>query len=464
MARKARARVIDFEKVFTPREEAQIEERFNETVAKMREWGVNVHFNTLPGLQESYPERPQADLSGIKPIVLEHLRDLAMRLRKQEGYWSQFVALSKAYHTHLGADVDGVLKELWHEAWRQKGKAVTPAKKGEDPEAGGDRKTSWTLDELWDTEFPDLQFLVDTLIPEGLSLLVAAPKVGKSYWLATLIVCLLGDVAPFGKEGLKPRGCDVLLITPDDPSARRLQKRITSIAEDLGLNRGDLKYNLVIEEEWAPIEDGGAEDLDAWLIEHPNTKAVFIDTLDRLRSGGNGSNWMKADEHAMAALKAVADARGVTIVGTHHDRKNKDTDDVLDVVSGGRKITGGVDAILVVTRARNSPYAKLQLIGRDVEDVEYHMAFDYPVWTLGDKVQDGDATPTQRTRKDEVLDVLREDGQAMTAEAVHKALAKAGTSMTLDNVRKVLTRLKEDGKAVRIPRVDGRKGGYRAAL
>ncbi len=446
---RAEPRVIDFTDCdrWHPKKEVQY-------------WLDNhVHWNTLGGRQESYPKRPQADLTGIKPIVLEHLRELAMKLRNQDGFYSQFVALSESYHTYLGDDVDGVLRRLWREAWE--GTTVTPP---EPAIAGGDRKTTWTLDELWNTTFPQLQFLVDTLIPEGLSLLVAAPKVGKSYWLATLIVCLLGEVAPFGKADLKPRGCDVLLITPDDPSARRLQNRIMSIAEDLGLNRDDLKYNLTIEEEWAPIEDGGAEDLDAWLLEHPDCKAVFIDTLDRLREGTNGHNWQKADEQAMAALKAIADARGVTIVGTHHDRKNKDSDDVLDVVSGGRKITGGVDAILVLKRPRNSPYAQLQVIGRDVEDVEYHMAFDYPVWAMGDKVQDGDATPTQRTRKDEVFDVLRENGQAMTAEAVHTALAKAGTSMTLDNVRKVLTRLKDDGKAVRIPRVDGRKGGYRAAV
>jgi hypothetical protein len=437
MTRRAEPRVIDF--------------------GQCGDWGHRVFVNALPR-EATYTERPLADLTGIKPIVLEHIRSLAIKLKNQDGYWSQFVALSKPYHTHLGADVDGVLDRVWHEAFA-KDKAVTMAKKGE---ASGNRKTTWTLDDLWHTDFPELEFLVDSLVPEGLSLLVAAPKVGKSYWLATLIVCLLGEVAPFGKADLKPRGCDVLLITPDDPSARRLQKRIVSIAEDLRLKREDLKYNLIIEEEWAPIEDGGAEDLDMWLIEHPETKAVFIDTLDRLRSGGNGSNWMKADEHAMAALKAIADARGVTIVGTHHDRKNKDSDDVLDIVSGGRKITGGVDAILVVKRARNSPYARMQVIGRDVEDVEYHMAFDYPVWALGDKVQEGDATPTQRTRKDEVLDVLRDEGQAMTADSVHKALKKSGSTMSLDYVRAVLSRLKDDAMVVRIPRVDGRKGGYRA--
>lgn len=442
MTRRVEPRVIDF--------------------SQCGDWGHQVFVNTLP--REAAPtDRPLADLAGISPIVLEHLRGLAAKLKDQGGYRSQFAALSKPYHARLGADVDGVLDRLWHEAFRtQKGKAVMPAKKGDGPETGGDRKTSWTLRELYDTEFPELEFLVDSLIPQGLALLVASPKVGKSYWLACLVVCLLWEIPPFGRQDLSARGSDVLLITPDDPSARRLKNRILSIAKDLGLDREDCKHELFIEEEWAPIEDGGAENLDAWLRDHPDCKAVFIDTLDRLRDGGNGANWMKADERAMAALKMIADAHGVTVVGTHHDRKNKDSDDVLDVVSGGRKITGGVDAILVLTRPRNSPYARLQVIGRDVEDVEYDMAFDFPLWALGDKVQDGDATPRQRTRKDEVLDVLIAEDKPMTADAVYAALQQADSKMSLDNVRQTLTRLKDDGKALRIPRVDGRKGGYRA--
>lgn len=453
MTRKAEPREIDFSRV------QRTYDREQRKVTREQEAANQVAYQAiltaLRSDRQPAKRRPVVDVTSVDAAVLRHLRKVAQGIKQRWGYKSQFVELTQPVHTRLGNDPQAVLDHVWHEVW-------SAPKKDDLPEDRAvNRKTSWTLDELWDTEFPDLQFLVDSLIPQGLSLLVAAPKVGKSYWLATLIVCLLWDIPPFGKQELKSYGCDVLLITPDDPSARRLKNRILSIAKDLGLKREDRKYDLFIEEEWASIEDGGAEDLDAWVREHAGCKAVFIDTLDRLRDGG-GTNWQKADEHAMAALKLVADAHRISIVGTHHDRKNKDTDDVLDVVSGGRKITGGVDAILVVTRPRNSPYAKLQLIGRDVEDVEYHMAFDYPLWTLGAKVGDGDATPTQRTRKDEVLDVLREDGGAMTAEAVHNVLKSAGTNMSPENVRATLSRLKDDVKVVRVSGVDGRKGGYRA--
>lgn len=327
------------------------------------------------------------------------------------------------------------------------------------------RKTTWTMDELWDTEFPEVRFRVDGIVPEGLSLLVAAPKVGKSYWVACLIVALLWDVRPFGMEDGEPHGCDVLLITPDDPSARRLKGRILSIAKDLGLEREHRKYDLIVEEEWPAIEDGGADELDEFLMEHPQCKAVFIDTLERLRDGTpSGGNWMKADERAMAALKAVADAHTATIVATHHDRKNKDTADVLDVVSGGRKITGGADAILIVDRPRNSPYGKLQLIGRDIEDAEYHVSFDYPVWKLGDRVGEGDDSPRELTRKDQVLDVMREHGGQMTAQEVHQALQARGSDMDLGYVRATLSRLTTSCLAIRQRGTKGQPGTYRCVM
>ena len=56
----------------------------------------------------------------------------------------------------------------------------------DDFQADMDRDTPSVLDWLmpadWllEQEFPPVQYVVDGLIPEGLSLLIAAPKIGKS--------------------------------------------------------------------------------------------------------------------------------------------------------------------------------------------------------------------------------------------------------------------------------------------
>lgn len=127
MARPAKPRVIDF--------------------GQCGDWGHRVFVNSLPGPKESYPERSLADLTGIKPIVLEHLGELAANLKSQDGYRSQFVALSEPYHTHLGADVDGVLDRIWRET-----KAVNMTRPKERPvaddEADNARPRVWKATDL----------------------------------------------------------------------------------------------------------------------------------------------------------------------------------------------------------------------------------------------------------------------------------------------------------------------------
>ena len=47
----------------------------------------------------------------------------------------------------------------------------------------GSLKTTWTVKELYDMEFPEPQWAVQDIIPVGLSIMAGRPKVGKS-WLA----------------------------------------------------------------------------------------------------------------------------------------------------------------------------------------------------------------------------------------------------------------------------------------
>lgn len=302
-------------------------------------------------------------------------------------------------------------------------------------------KTSWTLGEVMKKTFPKAEFIVDQIIVKGMNLLVAAPKTGKSFFLADLIVYLLWGLAPFGiGERDADEDCDILLITPDDPSMSRLKQRIQDIMQTLNLKEEDRVHQLHIEEEWTSIEEGGIDDLDEWLLEHPKVKVVLIDTLSAIRDG-NERNWQKADENAMRALKRLSHRRGVTIVATHHDRKQKDSDDVLDIVSGSRKITGGTDGILILERPRTKKQGKLHVIARDADDAEYHVTFDHPLWTIGPKVHEGNPT---KTRAQEILDVLlRYSDKWLTVDQIWELLVKAGTTMPESTIGPTLSRMDE---------------------
>lgn len=259
---------------------------------------------------------------------------------------------------------------------------VTKKKKSDNPVEVLDRRTSWTLDDLMREEFPELRWVVPGLLPEGLTLLVAAPKIGKSYLTTHLALSLTHALDALGS--IQTEACEVLLIPLDDPSPRRMQKRIREITA--AMPASDAKFQLHIELDWPTLAEGGAELLDEWLEQHPNCRVVIIDTLSRLRDDDarKSSDPGKPDEKAMAKFKAIADHHHIGIIGTHHDRKNQ-ADDFIDAVAGNKKLTGGADTIIYLTRARNQRHTTARITGRDVEEQELALIFEHPLWVVADQ-------------------------------------------------------------------------------
>lgn len=269
------------------------------------------------------------------------------------------------------------------------------------------RQTSWTLDDLMAAQFPVLSWAVDGFIPEGLTLLVSAPKIGKSYLTMNLALALVFDVQALGSLDVEPG--EVLVIPLDDPSPRRMQQRLEQIMNAM-TDKGRLKHELHLELDWPTLAEGGGAQLDEWLSEHPNCRMVVIDTLSRLRDAESraSSDPGKPDEQAMAEFKRIADKHRVAIVGTHHDRK-AEGNDFLDMVSGNKKLTGGADTIVYLTRARNQDHAVAKITGRDVEERELALRFDHPLWVVSDH------TPAELDMSDlrrGIVDHLREHGKA----------------------------------------------------
>ena len=227
------------------------------------------------------------------------------------------------------------------------------------------RQTSWTLDALMTEDFPELSWAVGGFIPEGLTLLVAAPKIGKSFLTMCVALALVHDRPALGS--LKVEAGEVLVIPLDDPSPRRMQVSLRLIMD--AMQPGMRKHELLLEADWPTLAEGGGEHLDAWLTEHPDCRLVVIDTLSRLRdeesrkSGDPG----KPDEKAMAEFKGIADKHRVAIIGTHHDKKGE-SEDFVDMVSGNKKLTGGADTIIYLKRARGQACTVAKITGRDVEE------------------------------------------------------------------------------------------------
>lgn len=263
------------------------------------------------------------------------------------------------------------------------------------------RRTSWNAAELMATEFPPPRWAVPGLVPEGLSFLAGAPKLGKSWLALNLAVAVASGGVALGR--IPVEAGDVLLLALEDVP-RRLKERLTRV-----LAGSPPPERLTITTECEAIPDGGAERIRRWLTAHPGARLVVVDVFARVRGRSDQrASLYDQDYGAAARLKALADEFGVPFVVVHHVRKAA-AEDFLDALSGTSGLAGAADAVLVLTRSRGASQATLKLTGRDVEEAEFPLAFDASIgtWTL----LEGPASDyeLQDTRR-RIVQYLRDEG------------------------------------------------------
>ena len=200
-----------------------------------------------------------------------------------------------------------------------------------------------------------LNFVVDTLISQGLHILAGSPKVGKS-WLALWLAVAVAKGEPVWGMRVK-RGTTLYLCLED--SQLRIQNRLFEVTEDAPPNVHFCTESRI-------LGNGLTEQLEQFLGEHPDTTLVIIDTLQMIR-GTNYDNTYANDYRDLSVLKRLADAHGIAVLLIHHLRKEK-ADDVFNRISGTTAISGAVDSsFTLVGEQRGSGRAKLHCIGRDIE-------------------------------------------------------------------------------------------------
>lgn len=223
-----------------------------------------------------------------------------------------------------------------------------------------------SMTELYDTVFQSRPPLIDGLLYPGTYLFVGAPKLGKSFLMAQLAYHI-STGTPLWNYTVR-KGTVLYLALEDD--YRRLQERLyrmfgTDGAEDLffSVSAGQLGNGL-------------DEQLTRFMQEHPDTKLIIIDTLQKVREVG-GDNYSYANDYEIITrLKNFADSYGITLLLVHHTRKQK-ADDTFDMISGTNGLLGAADgAFLLQKEKRTGITATLDVTGRDQPDQRIQLVKD----------------------------------------------------------------------------------------
>ena len=136
-----------------------------------------------------------------------------------------------------------------------------------------------TAEDLQSRTYEPTHFQVDELIPEGLHILAGAPKIGKS-WLALWLCLCVSQEQPLWNFATTQG--EVLYLSLED-SFQRIQMRLFDLTEDAPPT---LHFAIMAD----TLKRGLEQQSERFLTEHPTTKLVVIDTLQRVWGTGSDSN------------------------------------------------------------------------------------------------------------------------------------------------------------------------------
>ena len=231
-----------------------------------------------------------------------------------------------------------------------------------------------SMSELYENVYQSRPPVIDGLLYPGTYLFAGSPKVGKSFFMAQLAYHV-STGTPLWDFPVH-QGSVLYLALEDDH--RRLQKRLYRM---FGAEGTDNLHFAVFAKQ---LGDGLEEQLKKFLEEHPDTRLVIIDTLQKIRGEGGEKYSYSNDYEVISRLKKIADDSGICLLLVHHTRKQQ-ADDKFDMISGTNGLLGSADgAFLLYKENRTSTSAVLDVSGRDQQDQRLYLNRDkeHLIWEL----------------------------------------------------------------------------------
>lgn len=257
-----------------------------------------------------------------------------------------------------------------------------------------------SMNELYENVYQSRPYIIDGLLYSGAYILAGAPKIGKSFLVAQLAYHISMGQMLWNYEVQK--GTVLYLALEDD--YQRLQERMFRM---FGVEGTDNLHFAVYAKQ---IGNGLDEQLEKFMREHPDTKLIIIDTLQKIREIGGETYSYANDYDIVGQMKKFADRHGICLLLVHHTRKQP-ASDKFEMISGTTGLLGCADgAFLLQKENRTDLSATLDIVGRDQPDQRLYLQRDKErlIWML-----DHAETELRKEPPDTILDFL---SRLVTAE------------------------------------------------
>jgi RecA-family ATPase len=296
--------------------------------------------------------------------------------------------------------------------------------------------------ELDAAHFDPVKFVVQGILPVGLAILSAPPKIGKT-WMDMSMADAVASGEAFG--GCKPVHKGDVLLLDLEGNRRRAQIRFKKLRQG-----GKAPAGLDVANEWPRMDQGGLDLIRQWAKARKNPRLVIIDIWVKFRPPRpKNADPYQFDYDCAKQLQELAHELGVAILVVHHNRKAQDND-WLNELSGSQGLAGGADTIIVIKRDRAKADAVLHVTGRDLEEQELALSFDKDTarWTI---IGDAAEYRQNETRR-QIFDLLDRQGPMAPKEVADEL------SIKRELAKKTMQRMMKDGT------VKGAGGGRYAVV
>ncbi|NLD32860.1 MAG: AAA family ATPase [Trichococcus flocculiformis] len=250
-----------------------------------------------------------------------------------------------------------------------------------------------SMTELYQTTYKSRPPIIDGLLYAGAYILAGAPKIGKSF--------LVAQIAYHVSTGEKlwefevHQGTVLYLALEDD--YQRIQSRMFMM---YGVEDSDKLHFATVANK---IGNGLDEQLEFFVREHPDTKLIVIDTMQKIREVGGEAYSYASDYEIIGRLKQFADKNGICVLIVHHTRKQP-AGDSFEMISGTTGLLGCADgSLLMQKKKRTALEATIDVVGRDQQDQILYLSKDpaTQIWSL-----ERTETELHRDPPDKVLEAV----------------------------------------------------------
>jgi hypothetical protein len=196
---------------------------------------------------------------------------------------------------------------------------------------------AYTLDEL--ERMDDPPWIMKGWVPNGLTVVYAKPKAGKTFWVMTLAICCAMGIPFFGRQ---LDGTGTVLYIAAEGSGKATWRRIARIAKSLGVDMGELRERMQVVA-WGVKIDDPKSVADFLLVNPGKRDMVVVDTLARCMIGDeNLTADMNIAVQGMDTIRREMQAASMIVI--HHEGWKEER------LRGAIALYGALDAQIHVKR------------------------------------------------------------------------------------------------------------------